>query len=121
MTREEAKELVTHSTMEANEVYNIIDQIFNEHEAELKTEETKIAHLVTDRAMLSSKNVKLEEQVKREKRKSRSIVAMLFWMMKRDQRIYRRANRHTKAQAELYYFCSKDSFTHAYRMLNDNA
>lgn len=39
MTREEAKELVTHSTMEANEAYNIIDKILNNHEAQLKAKD----------------------------------------------------------------------------------
>lgn len=86
---------------------------FNEKGDEMTREQAKIAHLVTDRAMLSSKNVKLEEQVKREKRKARSIVAMLFWKYKK--------NKEAFGKCDLSTIALKHSFQQAYKMLNDNA
>ena len=100
---------------------------FNEKGDEMTREQAKIAHLVTDRAMLSSKNVKLEEQVKREKRKSRSIVAMLFWMMKRQKAIYIKSfnelgiNSHNTSFYKGAYENSKMRFKQVYKMLKDNA
>ena len=51
--------------------------------------------------------------------KSRSIVAMLFWEWKKDERVYKNANKYTKNIAELYCNCSAYSFQKAYAMIKE--
>ena len=96
-TREEAKDL--NDLTSTYTVDEIIDTIYDSFETQAKTKDTK----------------------------ARSIVAMLFWMMKRQKAIYIKSfnelgiNNHNTSFYKGAYENSKMRFKQAYAMLKDNA
>ena len=135
MTREEAKQTIftkSRSYESAHQNYihllslhKIIDDIFDEHEAQIKAKDEEIEMLRAIVAKIISKDIvggfKLGDL------KARSIVAMLFWMMKRQKAIYIKSfnelgiNNHNTSFYKGAYENSKMRFKQAYKILKDKA
>ena len=126
MTREEAKQTIftkSRSYESAHQNYihllslhKIIDDIFDEHEAQIKAKDEEIEKLKSALSKTISKDIvggfKLGD------RKSRSIVAMLFWEWKKQCKNCKQYNDHTFAREQKRseaYYC----FKKAYAMLKD--
>ena len=106
-----------------NKVYELIDQIYDEHEAELKAKDEEIERLKAKLEELDKLGAEIfmVDLLHGKDYKARSIVAMLFWEWRKDKRIYENANKFTKKTAELYVNCSELSFRKAQKILKDNA
>ena len=100
---------------------DFLTNIYNDHEAQLKAKDKRIAELEKNNTNLINDVIVLDNDLHRflsiERKKTRSIVAMLFWEWRKDKRIYENANKYTKETAELYVNCSELSFKKAYAML----
>ena len=113
MTREEAKDIVFNYALGQkindgiNTLDEIIDQIFDEHEAKLKAKDEEINSLKRD---LTAFSMLLDEPIDK---KSRSIVAMLFWEWKKQCKNCEQYNDHAFAREQKRseaYYCFKKAY-----------
>lgn len=126
MTREEAKELFKKASDFAVHYFDhtdvvslcqvdiILNEIFDEHETQLKDKNEEIERLINEVVIL---NNDLDRFISIERIKTRSIVAMLFWNAKKEK------EKVIKADVSMAYgiaLSSKDMFDKAYIMLKDN-
>ena len=137
MTREEFKKHIRNlfyssKTVEKylEQAYADIDKIFDEHVLEMKAKDEEIERLNCRAYHAEGYISDLHNHPKDKKfydAKARSIVAMLFWMMKRQKAIYIKSfnelgiNNHNTSFYKGAYENSKMRFKQAYAMLKDNA
>ena len=132
LTREEAHTSISRhrdGKFDANDVGKLIHQIYNEFEAQLIVKDEEIKKLKAERDHFHNKyiaiGVYISDYIK--DKQARSIVAMLFWMMKRQKAIYIKSfnelgiNNHNTSFYKGAYENSKMRFKQAYKMLKDNA
>lgn len=142
MTREEAhnkinKEARSNESMYENYIHSlvakmIINQIFYEHEALLKAKDEELENMCNGyndpMAWKQCESVNDFDFVITEKNnlKARSIVAMLFWKMKRQKRVFQKYYEH-KGRNNSLTQCYRGMFEQAlmdfgksYAMLKDN-
>lgn len=138
LTREEAISSIHRhrdGKFDAHDVCKLIHQIYNGFEQQLKTKDAEIERLLLKNHNLKADCGSLMKAVKKVNNKkndyktgeskSRSIVAMLFWMMKRQKAIYTKSfnelgiNNHNTSFYKGAYENSKMRFKQAYKMLKD--
>lgn len=130
MTREEAKQVLIVKTGYGKFVEDIIDQIFSEHEAQLKAKDEEIKGLGCRAYHAEGYISDLHNHQNDKKfldRKARSIVAMLFWKAKRQKKVfqkyyeeYGRNHSLTQNYRGMYEQAIMD-FNKSRKMLKDNA
>ena len=130
MTREEAKQVLIVKAGYGKFVEDIIDQIFNEHEAQLKAKDEDIKVLECRAYHAEGYISDLHNNPKDKKfydKKARSIVAMLFWKAKRQKKVfqkyyeeYGRNHSLTQNYRGMYEQAIMD-FNKSRKMLKDNA
>ena len=137
MTREEWKEFL-YDALDGWDIdtYNktcvVADKMLDEHEAQLKAKDKEIDRLEKEceydqrnAAMSQEESVFLLDELKKERKKARYIVAMLFWMMKRQKAIYVKSfndlgiSNHNTSFYRGAYESSKMRFKQAYVMLKE--
>ena len=120
MTREEYKKEIF-GEPSSTKVYKSAKKYIKSLEAQLKAKDKRIVELEKNNTNLINDVIVLDNDLHRflsiERKKTCSIVAMLFWEWRKDKRIYENANKYTKETAELYVNCSELSFKKAYAML----
>lgn len=114
MTREEAKNLLYDKHGEDDK---LIDQIYNNHEAQLKAKDEEIERLKGKTQILevlvdNTKDI-IEAQTRMCRTKARSIVAMLFWVFAKNRRLHKTNKYFSQDAVTESYFC----FQQAYKML----
>ena len=134
MTREEAKDFMWiendknptvirwqhHSTIR-NLVSNLIDKIFDEHEAEIKSlrDEIERQKRINNELLYTPFKKMMREEIKAERKKSRSIVAMLFWDMKKYDRYSKVNNVQDYVNNKNKFYALESVFKKAYAILKD--
>ena len=135
MTREEAKQTIlikskSYESAHQNYIHllslhKIIDDIFDEHEAQLKAKNEKIKDLGCRLYHAEGYISDLHNNLKDKKfydKKARSIVAMLFWEWRKHKRMYE-LTKFVSYLAVIHWnnaTLSKLIFQKAYKMLKDN-
>ena len=122
MTREEALDVLIVKADKGDFVKDIINQIYDEHEAKLKAKDEEIANLgeLVQAYLIPSRNY--EAEIRAERKKTRSIVAALFWEWRKAIRV---ADENTLyvdrySDADYWYLRAKEeAFKQAHQMLKD--
>ena len=125
MTRENAKNIAEAISFKIQDrqrlslvgVNELIDQIYNNHEAQLKAKDEEIERLKGKTQILevlvdNTKDI-IEAQTRMCRTKARSIVAMLFWVFAKNRRLHKTNKYFSQDAVTESYFC----FQQAYKML----
>lgn len=118
MTREERKLYIKsfYAPLFYGNLEHLVDEVYGDFEAQLKAKDEEIGKLTY--AYIA--------ELQRVGKKAHSIVAMLFWMMKRQKAIYVKSfnelgiNNHNTSFYKGAYEDSKMRFKQAYKILKDN-
>ena len=128
MNREQAKSKIRMSvTVDKDHIKSlekaddVIDKIFDEHEAQLKAKDEEIERLIEkyNEILYTPYKKMAREELKAERKKTRSIVAMLFWDMKKYDRYSKVNNVQDYVNNKNKFFVLESVFKKAYAMLKD--
>lgn len=127
MTREVFLTKWRDEVTDLSDAYDLIDQIFDEHEAQLKAKDKDI-QIVMDMSKNLLNELKTERDIKKylikdlkKQNKARSIVAMLFWEWKKAKNVVKK---HEQKGEDVSYgktvmYAREQMFKKAYSMLKD--